>query len=38
LIDLLQELRADLTTGDRLAEIFEDAGRWRAKLTGRPTV
>jgi prephenate dehydrogenase len=38
LIDLLQELRGDLTTGDRLAEIFEDAGRWRAKLTGRSTV
>jgi len=38
LIDLLQELRGDLTTGDRLAEIFDDAGRWRAKLTGRSTV
>jgi prephenate dehydrogenase len=38
LISLLQELRADLTSGDRLAEIFEDAGRWRDRLTGRSTV
>jgi prephenate dehydrogenase len=32
LIELLQELRADLTAGDRLAEIFEDARRWRERL------
>ncbi|MBZ5560251.1 MAG: prephenate dehydrogenase/arogenate dehydrogenase family protein [Acidobacteriia bacterium] len=33
LIELLQELRADLTGGDRLAEVFEDARRWRERLT-----
>lgn len=38
LIAILEELRGDLTTGDRLAEIFEDAGRWRGKLAGRPTL
>jgi prephenate dehydrogenase len=38
LISLLQELRADLVNGERLAEIFEDAGRWRDRLTGRSTV
>ena len=38
LIAILQDLRGDLTTGDRLAEIFDAAGGWRAKLTGRPTV
>jgi prephenate dehydrogenase len=38
LIAILQDLRGDLTAGDRLAEIFEEAGGWRAKLTGRPTV
>jgi prephenate dehydrogenase len=38
LIAILEDLRADLTNGERLAEIFEDAGRWRARLTGRPTL
>ena len=38
LIAILEDLRADLTNGDRLAEIFEDAGRWRARLTGRSTL
>jgi prephenate dehydrogenase len=37
LITLLQELRAELTTGDRLAEVFEDAGRWRDRLTRSPS-
>ena len=32
LIALLQDLRRDLPDGDRLAEIFTDAGRWRASL------
>jgi prephenate dehydrogenase len=32
LIALLQELRRDLADGDRLAEVFEDAARWRASL------
>jgi prephenate dehydrogenase len=38
LIAILQDLRGDLTNGERLAEIFEDAGRWRARLTGRSTL
>src|SRR5262249_55226058 len=38
LIAVLEELRGDLTSGDRLAEIFEEAGRWRGKLTGRSTL
>jgi prephenate dehydrogenase len=33
LIELLQELRADLAGGDRLSEVFEDARRWRERLT-----
>jgi prephenate dehydrogenase len=32
LISLLQELRADLRDGDRLADVFEEANRWRAAL------
>ena len=32
LIALLQELRRDLPDGDRLAEVFTDAARWRAAL------
>jgi prephenate dehydrogenase len=32
LISLLQELRGDLTHGDRLADVFESATRWRAAL------
>ena len=31
-IELLQDLRSDLTTGDRLDEVFLIAGRWRHKL------
>jgi prephenate dehydrogenase len=38
LIALLRELRADLTRGDRLTEVFDEAGRWRDKLTGRSTL
>jgi prephenate dehydrogenase len=38
LIGLLEDLRADLTTGEKLAEVFHDAGRWRDKLTRRPPV
>jgi len=38
LIAILEDLRGDLTNGDRLAEIFEDAGRWRGRLTGRSTL
>ena len=32
LIALLQDLRRDLQEGDRLAEVFADASRWRAAL------
>jgi prephenate dehydrogenase len=32
LIAVLQELRADLPDGERLAEVFADAARWRASL------
>ena len=32
LIALLHELRRDLSDGDRLAEVFTDAARWRATL------
>jgi prephenate dehydrogenase len=32
LIALLQELRRDLPDGDRLADVFTDAARWRATL------
>jgi prephenate dehydrogenase len=32
LIALLQELRGDLAAGDRLADVFETASRWRAAL------
>ena len=32
LISLLQELRGDLRAGDRLAEVFDQANRWRAAL------
>ena len=32
LIELLQDLRRDLPTGDRLADIFADAARWRRTL------
>jgi prephenate dehydrogenase len=33
LIELLTELRADLQEGDRLADVFTAAARWRATLT-----
>jgi prephenate dehydrogenase len=33
-IHLLEELRRDLATGDRLDEVFLTAGRWREKLKG----
>jgi prephenate dehydrogenase len=32
LIAVLEDLRRDLTTGDRLAEIFSAASRWRDSL------
>lgn len=32
LIAVLKDLRKDLKSGDRLAEIFDDASRWREKL------
>jgi prephenate dehydrogenase len=32
LIELLRDLRADLSTGDRLTEIFESASAWRSRL------
>ena len=32
LIAMLQDLRRDLTDGDRLEEVFADAARWRATL------
>jgi prephenate dehydrogenase len=31
-IGLLQELRADLETGDRLEDVFSEAARWRERL------
>src|SRR6266852_2667023 len=33
LIALLQDLRRDLPEGERLADVFTDAARWRATLT-----
>lgn len=38
LITLLTEMRADLSSGDRLGEVFDRAGRWREKLAGGQTV
>jgi prephenate dehydrogenase len=35
LIALLQELRNDLSNGDRLAEVFAEAARWRGRLPER---
>ena len=35
LIDVLTELRGELGEGDRLADVFREAGRWRDKLTAR---
>lgn len=34
LIGVLTELRGELAEGERLAEIFSEAGRWREKLAG----
>jgi len=31
-IDVLTDLRADLDSGDRLAEVFSTANRWRETL------
>jgi len=33
-IALLQDLRQDLTDGDRLSEIFDEARSWRQRLPG----
>jgi prephenate dehydrogenase len=33
LISLLQELRGDLQSGDRLADVFDQANRWRGTLS-----
>jgi prephenate dehydrogenase len=35
LIAVLQDLRADLDEGDRLADVFASANRWRDKVGGR---
>jgi len=35
LIAVLKDLRKDLTAGDRLAEVFGEAARWRERLTAR---
>ena len=35
LIALLQELRHDLSSGERLTDVFEAAARWRTKLASR---
>jgi prephenate dehydrogenase len=32
-ISLLQDLRSDLQAGDRLADVFDEANRWRAALS-----
>jgi len=34
-IDVLKTLRKDLNDGDRLAEVFDEAARWREKLPDR---
>jgi len=33
LITILSELRADLSNGERLADVFQTAGHWRGRLT-----
>ena len=38
LIAALQSLRADLSSGERLAEVFADAARWREELVSRSTL
>ena len=35
LISLLQELRGDLQSGDRLADVFDQANRWRGALSNK---
>jgi prephenate dehydrogenase len=35
LIALLQEIRSDLESGDRLADVFGEAAEWRARLPTR---
>ena len=37
LIAVLQSLRQDLSSGQRLAEVFADASRWRQELVSRST-
>lgn len=37
-IALLQALRADLATGERLVEVFADAARWRDELVSHSTL
>ena len=37
LIAVLQDLRRDLPTGDRLSDVFSAAKRWRDSLDRRPT-
>lgn len=38
LIAALQSLRADLPAGERLADVFADAARWREELVSRSTL
>ncbi|MEQ1907853.1 MAG: prephenate dehydrogenase/arogenate dehydrogenase family protein [Vicinamibacterales bacterium] len=38
LIAALQSLRTDLSSGERLAEVFADAARWREVLVSRSTL
>ena len=38
LIAALQSLRTDLSSGERLAEVFADAARWREELVSRSTL
>ncbi len=38
LIAVLQGLRDDLSSGDRLGEVFADAAAWREQLTTRSTL
>jgi len=33
LIAVLQDLRGDLASGERLTEIFQNASHWRGRLT-----
>lgn len=38
LIDVLQDLRRDLTVGERIHDVFAEAARWRSILAGRPSI